>query len=291
MTPSFLIVFASAVAHAYWNYLLKRNGSTQAFIALSKVSEAVLLLPLLLITSRSELPKLWDHWHLPAVGALLVLGNYLSLSAAYRAGDLAFAYPVSRAGILIFLPPLAYVTLHERPGAVGLLAIALVIGGILLLTLPDVSTRALVRFTHSFRTRAAGFSLLAAFCAACYTIWDKRAVQTLTPFTYFASYTLIVAVMYVLLVLRPLPHASISGEWHQHGKAIVQVGLLNAFSYLLILFALRTTTSSYVIAARQLSIAIGAVLGWRLLGEKLPPHKGVGIAVLVSACLLVAFLT
>jgi drug/metabolite transporter (DMT)-like permease len=291
MTTSFLLVFVSAVAHAYWNFLLKRSGGTQVFVALSKVSEAVILLPLLLIASRAELPKLLHEWLLPAVGAVLVLANYLSLSAAYRAGDLSFAYPVSRAGILVFLPPLAYVTLHERPGAVGLLAIALVIAGILLLTLPDVSTRALLRFTHSLRTRAAGFSLLAAFFAACYTIWDKRAVQTLTPFTYFASYTVLVAGMYAVLVLRPLPRPQINDEWQRHARPIVQVGLLNAFSYLLILLALRTTTSSYVIAARQLSIAIGAVLGWRLLGEQLPPHKAVGIAVLVAACLLVAFFT
>jgi drug/metabolite transporter (DMT)-like permease len=166
-----------------------------------------------------------------------------------------------------------------------------VIVGIMLLTLPEFSPRALRRFSHSFRTRVAGFSLLAAFSAACYTIWDKHSVQTLTPFTYFAAYTVLVAGMYTLIVLRPMPRAALQAEWQKNRVPIVQVGMLNAFSYLLILVALRTTTSSYVIAARQLSIAIGAILGWRFLGEHILPHKVVGIGVLVVACFIVAFFT
>jgi drug/metabolite transporter (DMT)-like permease len=290
MTTAFALVFASAFMHAYWNYLLKRSGGTQVFVALSKLSEAAVLLPLLFILCWSQLPGLLHAWYLPVVGALLVLVNYVSLSAAYRAGDLSFSYPISRAGILVFLPPLAFLTLHERPAPPGLIAIGLVIAGIMLLTLPDTSRRALRRFAHSFATPAAGFSLMAAFSAACYTIWDKRSIQTLTPFAYFAAYSTLVAFMYAVVVLRPLSFAQIGSEWKRQRRPILQVALLNSCAYLLVLVALRTTTSSYVIAARQLSIAIGALLGWKLLGERLVPHKVAGIVVLVVACMLVAVL-
>ena len=43
-----------------------------------------------------------------------------------------------------------------------------------------------------------------------------------------------------------------------------------------------------MIAVRQLSIAVGALLGWRFLGESLPPAKRAGIALLVAGCILLA---
>ena len=48
------------------------------------------------------------------VGAAFVLVNYVLLAAAYKRGDLSVIYPVVRGAILVFLPPLAYITLSER---------------------------------------------------------------------------------------------------------------------------------------------------------------------------------
>lgn len=59
-------------------------------------------------------------------------------------------------------------------------------------------------------------------------------------------------------------------------------------SYLLVLVALRSVTSSYVLALRQLSIGTGVLLGWRLLGEGLSLPKRVGIALLMAGCAAVA---
>ena len=60
-------------------------------------------------------------------------------------------------------------------------------------------------------------------------------------------------------------------------------------TYLLVLFALRSGTSSYVVALRQLSIVWGALLGYFILGESIAAPKRVGIATLVAGCVLVAF--
>jgi uncharacterized membrane protein len=69
---------------------------------------------------------------------------------------------------------------------------------------------------------------------------------------------------------------------------ILQVAVLNTVTYLLVLVALRSGTSSYVVGVRQLSIAIGAVLGWRLLGEAFGPARRLGVTLLVAGCILVA---
>jgi drug/metabolite transporter (DMT)-like permease len=44
-----------------------------------------------------------------------------------------------------------------------------------------------------------------------------------------------------------------------------------------------------VIGVRQVSIAIGVLFGWRLLGEALTPPRRVGSSLIVAGCLLVSF--
>ena len=60
-------------------------------------------------------------------------------------------------------------------------------------------------------------------------------------------------------------------------------------SYSLVLFAFRSGTSSYIVGFRQLSIAVGVWLGWRLLNESLTPPRKLGTTLIVAGCLLVSF--
>lgn len=130
---------------------------------------------------------------------------------------------------------------------------------------------------------------LAAFFTALYTVWDKRAVQTLPAFAYFYSYTVVIAAAYALFLRTRHSMPTLRAEWRTHRWAIVQVGAFNMLSYLLVLIALRSGTSSYVLALRQLSIGVGVLLGWRLLGEDLALPRRVGVSLLFGGCLLVAF--
>jgi uncharacterized membrane protein len=135
---------------------------------------------------------------------------------------------------------------------------------------------------------ASALAVAAAAVAAGYTIWDKRAVQTLTPLGYFAAYTVIVGIAYAAYLLRATAPSEIRATWRGHRGAIVQVAALNSASYLLALIALQTGKASYVIALRQLSIAAGALLGWALLGESLPFPRRFGIGLVVAGAVLLA---
>jgi len=110
--------------------------------------------------------------------------------------------------------------------------------------------------------------ILAGAAAAGYTMWDKRAVRLLSPFTYFYAYTALVGAAYGTYLVRRFGGDAIRDEWRRHARAIVQVGAFNTMAYVLVLFALRDGVTSYVVAVRQLSVAFGVLLGWRLLGER-----------------------
>src|SRR4051812_4665584 len=121
------LVLASIVAHAYWNFLIKRSGGGQIFIGLSKVAELVVFAPVFLIWFLPAARAHVDAWPIVVVGALLTLTNYVALGKAYQAGNLSLVYPVSRGGILLFLPLLGFLAFGERPSVMGWIAIASIV--------------------------------------------------------------------------------------------------------------------------------------------------------------------
>lgn len=288
-TP-YLLVFVSAFTHAYWNYLLKRSGGGQVIVGLTKIAEVALFAPAFIVVALPQVVTNWRVlWPLAIVGAALTLTNYVMLGLAYARADLSAVYPISRGGVLLFLPVLGFLVFGERIDLVGGLALALIVTGIVVLQLPSLSWAAARGLATTMLTSAStGFALIAAAAAAGYTVWDKRSVTTIAPFTYFYSYTLLVAAAYGVHIARRHGLGVAREEWRGHRSPIVQIGFFNTVTYLLVLFALRSGTSSYVVALRQLSVAFGAVLGWRLLGERLNPARLWGTGCIVAGTLLVA---
>ena len=284
-----LLVVLSAVTHAYWNFLLKRSGGTQLVVGLSKVAEVVMFAPVFLLAVAPSVSEYDGLLGLAAVGATFVAINYVCLAWAYSHGDLSFVYPIARGGILLFLPGLAYLAIGERVSGVGLVALGMIVLGIVALQLPVLQWRALSTLSHRLRSPATAFALLAALSAACYTLWDKRAVQRVPAFAYMYVYTTMTAAAYATFIWRRHPRGEIAAEWRAHRSAILQVGFFNITSYLLVLIALRTGTSSYVIALRQFSIAIGVMLGAWLLREHISTPKRLGVALIVLGCVVVGF--
>jgi len=283
---TYLLVVLSAAAHAYWNALLKRTGGSQSVVAMSKVIEAIGLGGLLAAGVTATPQQVLMHWMWPAVGALLVLGNYAALAAAYRHGDLSLVYPISRGAMLVFVPPFAAFAIGERLDPAGRVAIAIIVAGIVLLPARGFGAAAIREYGRAVAAPATLFSLGAALFAACYTVWDKQAVQVLSPLGYFAGYTVLLGVVYAGLLLRSLSPSGIARAWRAHRGATLQIAALNSASYLLALVALQGGKASYVIALRQLSIAGGALLGHWLLGEELPGPRVAGIALVVAGCAL-----
>ena len=281
-------VILSAALHAIWNFLLRRAEGSNTVVALSKVAEAVLLLPLALTVFLSSGGVPWVLF-VPAVvvAALLALANYAALTAAYRRADLSLVYPVARGGVFLFLPLLGFIVFGERLDAVGLLALALIVGGILLLPLPSFSRSSLGAMGRHVRERFMVYALMAAAATAAYTVWDKYSVGRLDMVLYFYGYTVLLAVWFSVMLART-PHAEVRAQARKHPASIVMIGLLNAGAYLLVLIALRTGMATQVLAVRQLSIPIGVLLGWQLLHEQLPAPRVVGSVLITTGCLLAA---
>lgn len=279
-------VIASAMTHAYWNLLLKRAGGGYVLVALSKAIEAVMLVPVLFLAYR-EWPHLLAGWFYPVGGALLIGINYAMTTSAYRRGELSLAYPIARGAVLLFLPPLSFLVFGERIDWLGALALSMIVGALVILPLPEFDWRSIGELAASWRRPEMLFAWVAALSSAGYTLCAVQAIRLLTPLTYFAAYTVIVGG--VCAALLAVQQRRPNGVCQVHWGTATQIAIFNTISYVLMLYALRTEHSSYVTGVRQLGIAIGALLGWRLLGERVTLPRGVGIVLLIAGCATAAF--
>src|SRR5207253_9439029 len=113
-------------------------------------------------------------------------------------------------------------------------------------------------------------------------------IRSLPAFVLSYASTALLAAAYAAFLWRRHSPATIRAEWQANRGSIVQVGIFNTITYLLVLIALRGETSSYVIALRQLRIVWGLLLGRALLGESLALPKRIGVVLLLGGCALVA---
>jgi drug/metabolite transporter (DMT)-like permease len=117
---------------------------------------------------------------------------------------------------------------------------------------------------------------------ACYTILDAWAVKSLgmDPVLFYAAG---LAVRTALLAPFALAHSSsLAQHWRTSRRAIVIVGVLSPFAYLLVLFAMQLAPVSFVAPTREISMLIGTVVGARLLNESIRPAQ-IGAAALMLA--------
>ena len=291
MTPTaLLLVLVSAASHAYWNYLLKRAGGTRAFIALSKFAEAVVFLPAAAVLAvRAPAGTLTAAVPYILAGTAFVLAGYATLGAAYRVGELSFIYPIARGGALLVLPPLGWLAFGERVGPLGWAAVALIVAGVLVMQLPALRRGAWRTLLVHLRGPATLLALLMALILGTGTIWDKHAVRAVELWAYFYGYTACAGIGYLAWVARAEGAPALRAEWRARGGTATWVGVLNTVSYGLALLALRTGGSTYVVGLRQISIAFGVLLGWRFLGERVPPPRRLGVGLLLAGCVLMAW--
>jgi uncharacterized membrane protein len=286
----YILILISAITHATWNLIARRAGGSQIFLGLSKLSEGILLAPVIAIVLIRNPAPVGQYWYLFVIGALFTTLNYIFLGKAYSTGgNLSVVYPVARSSALMFVPFMAALFLGESINWLGALSIALIILGLFTIQLDGFQRDDLHQFTTSLRHPSMGFALLAGIAVACYSLWDKHALSYLPAFVYFYGYTLLAGLAYLVMLRSQHSWQAIAAEFRAHRWLIPAVGVLNTFTYMLVLTALAVSKASYVVALRQFSIGIGALMGWTLLHEPSPLPKRIGLALLVIGCLLVSF--
>jgi drug/metabolite transporter (DMT)-like permease len=276
------LVLGAAVVHAGWNALAKRARDPLVFLWSSISIASAGLLPLGFWVLRREG---WSPDGAPfVVATILVHAIYFyALGRAYGSGEFSLVYPVARGLGVALVPILAFLALDERLSPVGSLGVALVIGGIVVLS--TVST------ARARRVRAASglwWAMLTGATIGTYSVVDKAGVARVHPLLYISLLGVGMSLLLAPFVLRR--SAALALEWRQNWRTIALASTMNLTSYLLVLFALRLSKAGYVVAARETSIVFSVLIGslWMKEGGMARRLAGAAVVLLGVACVAMA---
>lgn len=280
-------VLLSALAHASWNFLIKRAGDTEVFTWWMAVSANVILLPLAVILFWFNPPEP-EGWIFIAATWVLHLGYFITLSRAYRDGDLSLVYPVARGSGLLLIPVSGVLLLNESMSTLAVLGVAGVAVGIFTLSWWG-RFRSLASDPFSaLRSPGMTYALLTGLLIAAYSTVDKRGVGHVTPLLYMFFMTTSATFGLLPVIARGRARSAFTAEWRNNAPAIVAGGLLQFAAYGLILTALQASRVSYVGPFREVGLLVGVALGVFVLKEPFPGGRIFGAALIGAGATAIA---
>ena len=279
-TVAFALVITSAFAHAGWNFLLKRSEHKTSFLwSAGGVAVVAMLVPAVVFAFFDE-----PGWGGVAfgVGSGVIHGVYgMSLSRGYQLGELSSVYPVSRGMGPALVPIAAVVLFDEHISALAGVGIGLIVVGIYAIHIDHRLWRDVTHPIRALTGPATRIAFLTGALIASYSLWDKAALDYLSPITLNGF-----SMAGHFLVLTPLVLMSgtdgVRTEWRLRRRSIVAAGILVPLAYTLVLAALTTSQVSYIAPVREVGIVIGVVLGVVFLGEGYGVTRVLGSALIVS---------
>jgi drug/metabolite transporter (DMT)-like permease len=284
MVSALSLVVVGALIHASWNLLAKHSRGGTHFVWAYSVVAAILYLPL----AAWALMEGGMKWTLPAIIAILAtgglhLGYSLVLQGGYKRAGLSVVYPVAR-GTGPALSVIGAIAILGEPVTVASAAgTLLVVGGVFIIGFA--------------RDRASGIPIwpgikwgaLTGLFIAAYTLNDGAAVRLLALSPILVDYfgTLFRIVVLAPVVLRD--RAKLRAEWQRTANYSIAIGALIPIPYILALYAMRLTSVSFVAPARELSMLVGVLLGWRFLDEEDVTQRFVGATLIAAGVVALSF--
>jgi drug/metabolite transporter (DMT)-like permease len=277
------LVLVAAVVHAIWNLAAKRVGDGgPRFVFLYYTVSALVFGPAAVVLTFFDHPQ-WT-WLVAALGTAVLHVVYgIVLQRGYAVGDLSVVYPLARGTGPLLSVLVAVLFLHEHPGWLGLLGAFLVISGVLV-----ISSGKPADTTPTRRRAGVFYGVLTGAVIAGYTLWDAHSVTAVgvPPLVYFGSGSIAQSLLLAPYALRH--KASVAALWRDHRRQVLTVGLLSPLGYLFVLYALQIAPVSLVAPARELSIVLGGLAAWRLLGEAQAARRLAGSLVVLAGIAAIA---
>ena len=275
---------AAAALHGTWNVMIKVSGDPLlAFRRATFTSAAFATLtvfPAWLWLGRPGMS--------PGALGVCLLSSILEtsylwlLSSAYRRGDLSAVYPIARGSAPLIAVLVGLVVLGERLDPPQLAGVALLLLGILGVTLSQARGRATVP------------ALMTGVAIAVYTSLDRVGVRLSTPWLYGWLLFTLMAIelslsMWVFSRVRPSASAAELAKVPGWSQSFV-IGAFMWTAYFLVLFALSVAPLAVVAPVRETAVVAVAVWGvWKLRERRGAAMKVSGaVATLAGVALLAA---
>lgn len=252
-----LLVLLAALLHASWNAWIRGGGDKLLDTTSMAVAAGVLAAAMLPFVGVPLAPS-WPY----LAGSVAVHFAYFSLlAAAYRHGEMSYAYPLMRGSAPLLTAIAAGGLIGEPLTAGGWIGIALLSLGILALT--GDSLRG-----GRFHLGSAAFALGNAATIVAYTLIDGVGVRKSgSALSYILWLTFLNAFPLALFSLLRAPHklaTSLRTRW----RMALIAAVCSMASYGIALWAMGRAPIALVAALRETSVIFGTVIAAVFLKER-----------------------
>jgi drug/metabolite transporter (DMT)-like permease len=293
-----ILLLISAVSHAGWNYLSKKEHPTAAFYLVANTIGVIWVFPILLYYENQIplIPK--SVWIFIVMSGFFLAAYLTALAGAYRAGDISIAYPLARSLPVIFVFLITLIFGKGKPlGVWFVIGIVLVVAGCTILPL-----KVLREFQFSnYKNLCCLLAVLAAVGIAGYTITDDTALRNLReipgepwdPVDATLVYMVLEGIscsiwQFLIVAFDSRERKNLIDVLHDFKGAAAITGIGIYLTYGLVLASMNYVTNvTYVAAFRQLSIPLGTLFGMVLLKETRYVPKVIGVVIIFIGLTLV----
>ncbi len=272
-TLAFLLVILTAFFHASWNFTTKKVSGNIAVMWNGFVMAVIIFLPAIFFFPIFDSIRLAYPYII--ISGLIHTVYFIALSKAYEHGDISTVYPIARGSGIVGTALVATIFLRDSISLVGGVGLLSVCTGVFFLG-----------YKNGHQMKAVRYALLVGLMIVGYSIIDKLAVGIAHPFVYLYSFMIVFTlVLSPYILLRKKDEMVLAWRTKKRYSFIIGVGVF--VTYLTILFVFQIADVSYVVALREFSVAVGAVLGFYLLGEVMTRRKVYGIVLIVIGMIFI----
>lgn len=279
-TLAILLLLMSASLHALWNLLLKRSQEKYIAMGWQVLISGVFAFFLLLFTGFP--PR--SMWLFALISMALEAVYFILLSNAYSDHDFSLVYPIARGTAPAFLMLWSVLFLKETVTTGGVLGVSLIVGGMVI-----IGATSLIQNRGS-RVQLKGVivALSVALIISLYTLIDGTAVKNGPPLPYALTMFMFVPIFTTAYNVRRFGWRQFAAAWRGPRIPLILTAVLGVVAYLLALIAYSFAPLSYSGAIREVSVVIGAFLGWQFLDEQMGGTRLLGSSVIFAGIFVIA---
>jgi len=276
-TDIFLMVLLAALLHALWNFAARSARGNLSVLWLGVALAAIVLFPFALVSVTVDRSLVMGIPYIIATGVIHA-AYFALLGKSYESGEISSVYPIARGTGVMGTGFIAYLLLSESVSFLGAFGILSVCAGIFFVGVSDLRHRGTLRNVL--------LALLVGASIMSYSIVDKVGVGLVNPVFYIFCLSVITAALIApVIFMKHRQECRLALK--EMKRYICFIGLGSMSTYLIILFTFRSGPVSYIVATRESSVVIGAILGFIFLKEHISVVKGLGIAAIVAGLVLI----
>jgi drug/metabolite transporter (DMT)-like permease len=274
------LLIGSALLHTAWNLLLKQAGDKFIATWWSTLLGAAIFMPLLFFTGLP--PR--EVWPLLLASILAEACYYITLATAYRDADFSLVYPLARGAAPGLIAMWSVLFLGEKLTVGGMLGLGIIVVGLFIVG----GSNLIQQGDEKPHLRGVFLALTLAFIISVYSALDGLAIKHTSAIPYAVLIFLGPPLLTAPIMLRLYGWTMLKEQFDLQRVRFLGIGFLIVGAYILVLLVYAIEPVSYSSAVREFSVVLGALAGWRFLGERMGGWRVLGAIVIFAGILVIA---